>query len=272
MPVLMRPIIVFSHANGFPAGTYRKLFSLLASQVEVRAPDMLGHDPRFPVNNNWSNLSRELIAFLRTHDDRPVYAVGHSMGAVVSFLAACHEPVRFRGLIMLDPPIISGMPGHVFRLMKWLGRTDAITPAGRSKNRRVHWATREEALADFSRKKLFDAWDPDCLRDYVDAGTTPANAPGAGGVALRYQVASEVAAFRTTPTNLQCRRKKLAVPALIATGTDSEVAMPQHFGPLQRRHRMAHCVVPGGHLFPLQYPQETARLLLSQIEAWEQQP
>ena len=45
--------IVFSHANGFPAGTYRTLFEAWrAAGYAVHAVEKYGHDPRWPVTNN----------------------------------------------------------------------------------------------------------------------------------------------------------------------------------------------------------------------------
>ena len=46
--------IVFSHANSFPAGTYRSLIEAWrAAGVTVHALPKFGHDPRFPVTSNW---------------------------------------------------------------------------------------------------------------------------------------------------------------------------------------------------------------------------
>ena len=40
--------IVFSHANGFPAGTYRQLFEAWrAAGFTVHAVEKFGHDPRW---------------------------------------------------------------------------------------------------------------------------------------------------------------------------------------------------------------------------------
>ena len=53
--------IFFAHANGFPSATYGKLFAALAPDFQVQHLEQHGHDPRFPVNDNWSNLVDELI-------------------------------------------------------------------------------------------------------------------------------------------------------------------------------------------------------------------
>ena len=47
-------LVVFSHGNSFPGGTYSVLFrSLRARGFTVRAIDRFGHDPRYPVTSNW---------------------------------------------------------------------------------------------------------------------------------------------------------------------------------------------------------------------------
>ena len=46
-----QPVLVFSHANGFPAGTYRQLFEFWRDAGwRVVALDQFGHDEHFPVS------------------------------------------------------------------------------------------------------------------------------------------------------------------------------------------------------------------------------
>lgn len=259
---MTRPLLVFSHANGFPAGSYRKFLDALEPQLEVRAPDMLGHDPAYRIDDNWGSLSRELLAWIGAHADRPVFGVGHSMGAMVTFMAAHHDPSRFRGVLMLDPPIINGWPAFFFQLMKWLGRADDVTPAGKSRNRRSTWPSVQAAHDDLARKKLFASFDPQCLQDYVDAVLEP----GGEGVRLRYRVEQELAIFRTTPSNPWRYARRLAVPGVIVTGEGTVVSMPAHVARLGRWHGMPRLAVPGGHLFPLEHPLEAARIVREQLD------
>ena len=57
----MRDILLFSHANGFPVPTYRKLFGALEDSFEIRAVERYGHDPKYPVTREWPNLVEELL-------------------------------------------------------------------------------------------------------------------------------------------------------------------------------------------------------------------
>ena len=57
-------LIVFSHGNSFPAATYNVLYKNLRSRGFVVKPvDKFGHDPDYPVTNNWPHLVAQLAAF-----------------------------------------------------------------------------------------------------------------------------------------------------------------------------------------------------------------
>ena len=71
-----------------PSATYAKLFQALGPDFRIRHLDQHGHDPRFPVNDNWENLVDELIHHLEAHGE-PVFGVGHSLGGVLHYHAGC---------------------------------------------------------------------------------------------------------------------------------------------------------------------------------------
>ena len=134
-PVAMTQTLFFAHANGFPSATYGKLFAALAPEYQVRHLPQHGHDPRFPVNDNWSNLVDELIHHLEQHDE-PVWGVGHSLGGVLHYHAALLRPELYRGVAMLDSPVLTLADKVVIRAAKRFGFIDRITPAGRTLGRR----------------------------------------------------------------------------------------------------------------------------------------
>jgi len=88
--------IVFSHANSFPAGTYRILFNALRERgFEVHAIERYGHDPRYPVTNNWIHLVEQLAdhaADLQQRTGERAFLVGHSLGGYLSIMAAARRP------------------------------------------------------------------------------------------------------------------------------------------------------------------------------------
>eukprot|EP01034_Spumella_vulgaris_P036596 gene36596-45135_t len=60
------PRIIFSHGNSFPASTYRVMLDSLRQRgFQVDAVEMYGHDPKYPVTNNWPYLVQQLADFAR---------------------------------------------------------------------------------------------------------------------------------------------------------------------------------------------------------------
>eukprot|EP01137_Pigoraptor_chileana_P035438 Opistho-2@29445 len=113
--------IVFSHANGFPAGCYRVLFEIWRQAGwTVHALPQLGHDPAYPVSSNWPHLRDQLIHFIEREvkPTGPVMLMGHSLGGIVSLLAASRRPELAAGLLMLDSPIVGGWRAHSVQVMK----------------------------------------------------------------------------------------------------------------------------------------------------------
>ena len=91
-----RARIVFAHANSFPAGTYRVLFEALRERgYALWAPEKLGHDPAYPVSDNWPHLVQQLADFVLQQVAAPgggaaaappLYLVGHSLGGYLSLM------------------------------------------------------------------------------------------------------------------------------------------------------------------------------------------
>lgn len=91
----MRDILHFSHANGFPAPVYRKLFAALNDRYTIGYLDMIGHDPRFPVTDSWPHLVEETLHTLDTRYGQPVIGVGHSLGGSSPCWPPCAGHRRF---------------------------------------------------------------------------------------------------------------------------------------------------------------------------------
>ena len=127
--------VFFAHANGFPSATYGKLFRALGTDYAVDFLEQHGHDPRFPVNDNWEQLVSELIFHLQQRAE-PVWGVGHSLGGVLHYHAALRHPELYRGVVMLDSPLLTLADKLVIRAAKHFGFIDRITPAGRTIGRR----------------------------------------------------------------------------------------------------------------------------------------
>jgi pimeloyl-ACP methyl ester carboxylesterase len=254
-------LVHFAHANGFPANSYAKLFAHLSNDIELIALDKFAHNPEFPLNNNWGNQVNELIHYVETTQaaigsNLPVVLVGHSFGAVISYLACCQKPSLFSGLIMLDPPLITGLAGWAFRLAKKSKIIDKITPAGKTKIRNTRWHHKTDLVQYFKKRALFKNMDDECIADYVRAVTHEHQ----GEKSLHFNVQVEADIFRTIPDNLHKQYGKLKIPSYLLTGRYTEVCTPNlrnHF--IKGNACITHEEFDfGGHMFPLEKPLQVA--------------
>ncbi|MBP9713217.1 MAG: alpha/beta hydrolase [Sterolibacterium sp.] len=255
-----RPPLVFSHANGFPAPCYAKMFSALAADFDIRYLPRLAHNPAYPVTDSWPELTQELIDFIE-QGPHPVIGVGHSLGGFLSFLAAARRPDLFSALVLLDAPVIEPYRASALHMTKLLGFIDRVTPARATRDRRRTWATAAEAIAHFRSRKLFRRFDPDCLADYVRYGmvSTPE------GLALWFDPAIESRIYCTIPHRAHRLLPELTVPAGFIGGRQSVELRLFGLGGMRGRLRMRP--IDGGHLFPFEHPLETATALREMVQA-----
>lgn len=257
-----KAIIHFAHANGFPGGSYNKLLSYFMNDFNVIAIDRLGHNEKFPVNNNWSNLADELIQSIEENAGAPVIGIGHSLGSLVTFMAAYKRPDLFRCVIMLDPPFFWGYAGSLFRFLKMTGIADRLTPAHKSSGRKSYWKDFDDVKSYFNSRELFRAFDPESLEYYIRSGVRKCDD---GGYTLHYEVQKEVKIFQTMPDNISSYKKKLKVPGVIIYGEKSNAVHRRSLHKFTLKHGFNLRTSPGGHLFPLERPQEAAEAILSEI-------
>ena len=247
----------FAHANGIPGASYQAVFDRLP-EFDCFAIPRFGHDPRFANLANWDQLPDELIAYIESRTDQPVLGVGHSLGSVVTFMAACRRPDLFRGVLMLDPPLLWGRYALLSWLLKRIGKIDDITPAGKSKFRRRHWPDAAAARAYFESKPLF-RFHPDSFEAFFAAAVVEAED---GGVKLFFDVDTEVEIFRNTPDNLR-RQKRPDLPMKVVYADKSDASLEKMVLPFCRHFNIAHEKISGEHMFPLQQPDLAASLIRS---------
>jgi pimeloyl-ACP methyl ester carboxylesterase len=256
----------FAHANGFPAPSYQQIFKEFPDDFEVHALTKFAHSQRFPVNANLGNQVAELVDYLVHKVKSPAYVVGHSMGAVVSFMAACERPDLIKGVIMLDPPITSGLARIALRLLKYSPLIDKFSPAGKAKVRCQSWPLGTDLVAYFKGKALFKNFQLECIQDYVSAAIEELE----GKLQLNFDAQIEASIYRNVPHNLNRYYKRLSVPGLLVAGSNSDVCIPSFLGNFVKKSRIEQLVFEDvGHMFPLEKPTEVANIITDRIRLWE---
>ncbi len=264
---MSKPLLHFAHANGFPAGSYKGLFTALEERFRVTAVPQFGHDPHYPVEDNWQALVEELIWHLTQVDQGPAIGVGHSFGGVITYMAACQAPWLFKGVILLDPPLVAGPVAPMVRLAKRTALIDRITPAGVTRYRARRWPKGKDLVAYFRKKALFAGMSDESIGDYVQAAVCQEDPDYQR---LRFKPEVECRIFRTVPTNLGRYAGKLRCPSMLVTVKGSEACKPVCYRPFLRQNPvMQHKQIEGlGHLFPLQAPQAAAEMIIDIVGAW----
>ena len=252
--------IVFSHANSFPASTYRILFKhLKARGFAVTAVDRFGHDPEYPVTNNWPHLVQQLADFATAQVQRvgaPVFLVGHSLGGFLSVMAAARHPELVRGVLLIDSPLLGGWKANALDVAKRAQVVGSISPGKISRQRRYSWASNEDALEHFKKKKAFARWQPEVLQDYITHGLVDHD----GKRVLGFDRAVETAIYNTLPHNLGrlLSTHPLQCPVAFIGGRDSDEMKQVGMTMTLRITEGRITMLDGSHLFPMEQPQATA--------------
>ena len=256
-----QPPIVFSHANGFPAGTYRLLFEAWrAAGHDVHAIDRLGHDAQHPVTSNWPHLRNQLVAFIEAEVRGPALLVGHSLGGILSVIVAAERPDLVCGVILLDAPVIAGWRARGLHLAKASGLVRRITPGRIARRRREQWPSREAVGEHFASKPAFARWDARVLADYVAAGFEQRG----GHWVLAFDRDVEARIYETLPHHVGplLARHPLRCPLAFIGGRQSLELQQAGLVATQRLAGEHVEWIDGTHLFPMEHPDDTAARVL----------
>lgn len=247
-------IIHFAHANGFSAATYRYFFQQLQPH-EITYVSKLGHG-KYPPDLGWKAMAEEVKESVQQQHAKPVVGIGHSLGGVLTLHAAYQQPNLFSQLILLDP-VLLGFTKKVFQaLFRYTNFADRQSPAHKAKNRRTQFDSKEEAYDYFKPKTLFRNFHEQCFQDYIDYGLIE----NGEGITLDFSAKVEYEIFRTIPTFVT--KPKLDIPIHFIFSNKfkvlekSDVRWNKRCFPNQQFQ-----LFDGGHMFPLEKPQETAELI-----------
>jgi pimeloyl-ACP methyl ester carboxylesterase len=254
------PPIVFSHGNGFPAGTYHQLLDDLRRRgFRISAVEKYGHDPQYPVTSNWPQLVQQLADFASDEQEKngePAFLVGHSLGGFLSLMAAARHPELALGVLLIDSPILGGWRAASVGVVKRTQLIGAISPGAISRKRRDNWPDADAAYEHFRHKKAFAHWQPEVLRDYVEHGMHTED----GKRVLSFQREVETAIYNTLPHHLDSllKRHPLKCPVAFIGGRHSVEMKQVGMAMTEKVTKGRIMMLDGSHLFPMEQPVATA--------------
>lgn len=249
-------------ANGFPPQVYTPLVARLLDVLHVVALVPLamraGGPP--PARLTWHALAEEMRERLARRGMRDLVGIGHSLGAVMSVLAAAQAPGLFRALVLMDPVIFPARWLWIVRLMRLLGLGDRYPLVQAARKRRRVFPSREAAAARYRQHPFFAQWHPDAFAAYIRYGLR--ERPD-GSVELAYSPDWEAAIFATVPTDIWRWVPNVRVPTLVLYGAESDTFRPEAARRLQALwpHARFVALAAAGHMFPLERPTEAADVI-----------
>ncbi len=263
------PVVHVAHANGFPPGSYGRIIRGLTGRARVVSwrtlPLREGTDPA--AVSGWEDLAADLGAGLRSAGLSGVVGVGHSLGAVISVMAAAEDPGLFRGLVLVDPVLFTGGRALLWGLTRALGLAHRFRLARGARRRREHWPSRAAVLEAWRERPPFAGWAPGVLEDYVRFGFVE----DPGGVRLAYPREWEARLFELTPHHPWAAVRRLGMPVLALRGEHSDTFLPAAARRLRRECARARVVEIRGasHFIPMERPEEVVsavRRFLDELE------
>jgi len=255
-------IIYFVHGNGFPSPCYRQLLSSFEPRFDCYYIDRIGHSLDFPVTENWHYLVEEVISSIQAQASKPVIAVGHSLGGVLSVFASIAQPDLFKAVILLDSPLLGRMKSILVRISKAFGLIDRVTPAFKTRQRCRHWERQEQVIHYLRRRALFKSFSEACLQDYIDYGMMK----NEQGYSLRFDPEIEYQIYRTIPDTCYKNEGKLQTPTALIYGDRSHLIKHKEVHYMEKKYGITCSKIPGSHMFPMEYPDICARAVMDMID------
>ena len=264
------PLAHLAHGTGFNARLYTPLVERLRPRLNMVGLDLRGHGlstaPADPDSlKSWHVFGHDLEAFFE-YLGRPVVAVGHSMGAVVSMMVAARRPDLVRAMILLDPTVFSPVESAGMHLLKRAGLGGKIPLASGALHRRNGWPDRETVLKAYGGKSVFRTWQDGFLENYLADGV---RANGSGTVGLTCDPLWESRVYATVTHETWSYIRRLEIPLLVVYGCESNVfraAAVRRF-----RRVVPEAVFVGyqgaGHFVPMERPEEIAGDIASFLES-----
>ena len=264
-----RPVdVVFLHANGFNAMTYRGILAQLSRSLRILAVDQRGHGsstlPTDPARlKSWRVYREDLLALLATLEGPPPVLAGHSMGGTVGVLAAGKRPGVARGLALFDPVVMPRAMAF-YAQMPWAsGALWKKTPlAMGAAKRRAVFDSKDAVFDAYKGRGAFKTWPEASLRDYIDGGF---HDRPEGGVELACAPAWEAANFAAQGHDPWAALGRIKAPVRIWRAERGSTCRIGPSEPFEQRYRNARVVTVEGtsHFLPMERPDVVLEALLS---------
>jgi len=167
--------IIGAQANAFPKEVYEPFWEDLYAALRSRGRGVRGiwiadvvtqgqsgviNETLLGPDASWYDHGRDLLFLINQFQDempKPIFGVGHSMGASHLVHLALLHPRLLDGVVLIEAIIQNDLAPH-------------RTFARLSTTRRDLWPSRQDAAEKFRASKYYRSWDPRMLEKFIEYG------------------------------------------------------------------------------------------------------
>jgi len=272
--------IHFLHGTGFSAMTLAPIAASLPNNWPIWFTDVPGHGRSSQPNHrmpDWQdmadNVAQSIMAQSGTvlsiteqsqHEHtyaprQPFIGVGHSMGGVLTLLAAAKYPGLFKRIVLLDPVLFNTEIIIAQHLMRSTGVWKKSALVRSVSRRTASWPTKQEMLKELQSKQLYSNWHPDALSAFADYAT---HTDGNGHIKLSCAPKWEGSIFGSYPKGLWRAVRKVNIPVDILIAEKSYSFIPRAAKKAARINSNIQWHTFGKrHCFPMEEPEAAAKFI-----------
>jgi pimeloyl-ACP methyl ester carboxylesterase len=258
------------HANGFCAGTYSPFVKHLVNDLHVVASDLRGHGdsdrPNLERVSDWHIFADDLKLLIEQTMAPPIIGMGHSLGAVTTYIAAAKYPYLFSAIILIDPSILPRRTLLWFAVLRLVGLAGNRQLARSARRRRKRFQGKSEALKRFaSGRGIFSSWSKEFVEAYLECGLLEKDSETA---VLKCDPELEAQIFESVPRDVWRYARQITCPVLAIRGAQSDVFSAESAEKLKKI--ITDCevvtIADAGHFVPMGKPEQCARVIVEFIQ------
>lgn len=254
------------HGTGFSAMTLAAMASQLPSDSSIWLTDVPGHglstqpSKRMP---NWQKMADTVADAIyqqaNVKVDGPLIGIGHSMGGVLTLLAAAKYPDLFSEIILLDPVLFKNEMIVAQQLMRATGAWRQRALVKSVANRTSRWPDLDSMKENIAEKSFYKTWHPQVIDDYCQYSST---LNSDNSVQLSCSPKWEASIFGSYPKGLWQAVRKIQLPVNILVAKNTYFFIPSAVKRAAKENSQIKWQEFGErHCFPMEQPVETASIL-----------
>jgi pimeloyl-ACP methyl ester carboxylesterase len=255
----------FLHANGMCAGTYVPFIERIREDFHIFACDIRGHGNSSPPLENpvkqWEHFTGDLEEMILSNMKKPVIGIGHSLGAVVTYMTAAKHPELFSALVLIDPVFLPLKIRLIGALLRKLGLIRDFRLAKGARRRKRLFSSRDEALQRFSAGRgMFRRWESEFISSYLNCAL---DEKSSGEAVLKCDPELEAQIYESFPSNIFSYAEGINCPVLALRGEFSDTFPLESIRKLKRALKNCETatISGAGHFIPMEQPDRCSRII-----------